>query len=153
MTGPKLTAMILFGALGFLFGFIFSIGLLGGFGALATGLIAAGATCTLIWFADTGKRAFARGFMALGAVFILVPVMALGGWAEQAGNVSLEALTNGTEFTEEQASEFVLTSIFASAGVIFGVVVGLILVLIGGLMHSGKRQVAPPPVPPVPPAG
>jgi len=142
--------MILFGALGFVFAFVFAVGLVGGVGALVTGLVAAAATCALIRFVDpegSSKRAFGRGFMALGAVFILVPVMALGGWAEQAGDASLQALTDGTHFTDEQASAFVLTSILASAGVIFGMVVGLILVLIGGLMQSGKRSVAPPDLP------
>lgn len=150
MTGPRLTAMILFGALAFVFAFLFAVGLVGGLGALITGLVAAGATGALIHFVDpggSGKRAFGRGFMALGAVFILVPVASLGGWAEQAGDVTLQALTDGTRLTEEEASQFVLTSIFASAGVIFGMIIGLILVLIGGLMQSGKRNVAPPPVP------
>ncbi len=145
MSGPKLTAMILFGALALLFGFLFSVGIVGGIGAFLTGLIAAGGTCALIWFADTGKIAFARGFLALGAVFIVVPIVGLGGLGEQVGDAAVQAIGNETSLSEEEFSALAVQSIFASAGLVFGLIVGLILILIGGLMH---RRPAPPPPPP-----
>lgn len=140
MSGPKLTAMILFGALSFVFGFLFTVGLNGAFGALATGAIVAGLTCAFIWFSTTGRHAFARGFLSLGAVFIIVPVAALVGFGEEVAEGTLTAIQNGGSLSEEEASALFLSSIFASAGLVFGIVVGLILVLIGGLMH---RRTAP----------
>ncbi|MBL4627695.1 MAG: hypothetical protein JKY00_06605 [Roseicyclus sp.] len=139
MTGPKLTAMILFGALAFVFGVAFTIGLNSYFGALVTGAIAAALTCTLIWFAQTGTQAFARGFLALGAVFIIVPIAALSGFGGQIAESTVTALETGEGWSEEFTSALFLTSILASAGLVFGIIVGLILVLIGGLMHRPVR--------------
>lgn len=140
MTGPKLTALILFCCLSLLFGVLLSIGIVGGLGSIPIGLLAAGATGALIWFAETGRTAFARGFMALGAVFIVVPVVGLGGLGDQLGNAAIQAVEADNTLSEEEISALALRSIFASAGLVFGVVVGLILVLIGGLMH---RRSAP----------
>ncbi|MEX3017072.1 hypothetical protein [Gymnodinialimonas hymeniacidonis] len=143
MSGPKLTALVLFCALALLFGFILSVGVVGGFGGFLTGVIAAAGTGAFIWFADIGKIAFARGFLALGAVFIVVPIVGLAGLGEQVGDVAVETLTTEQSLTEEQFNQLAITSIFASAGLIFGIVVGLILILIGGLMH--KRPAPPAP--------
>jgi hypothetical protein len=141
MNGPKLTALMLFGAFAFVFAVLFSIGIVGGIGAILTGLLAAAGTGALIWFAETGKIAFARGFLALGAVFIIVPVVALGGLGEQLGDAAVQAIDTETQLTEDEFNTLALQSIFASAGLVFGMIVGLILVLIGGLMH--RRPTAP----------
>lgn len=135
MTGPKLIAMIIFGTLAFLFGVLFTIGLNSAFGAIIGGVIVAALVCVFIWFAATGQQVFARGFLGLGAVFIIVPVAALLGFGEQMADSSLIALQSGEGFSDEEASALFLSSIFASAGIIFGIIVGLLLVLIGGLMH------------------
>ena len=111
------------------------------------GAIVAALVCAFIWFAKTGRQAFARGFLGLGAVFIIVPVAALSGFGEQVTEASLTALQNGEGLTDEEASTLFLSSIFASAGLIFGMIVGLILVLIGGLMHR-PAKVTPPQTPP-----
>lgn len=142
MTGPKLTALILFGALALLFAFLLSVGLVGGFGAVLTGLLAAAGTAALIWYADTGKTAFARGFLALGAVFIVVPIVGLGGLGEQLGDAAVQAVEGEAALTEDEIGALALQSIFASAGLVFGLIVGMILVLIGGLMH--RRPTSPP---------
>lgn len=144
MTGPKLTSLILFGALSFVFGFLFTVGLNGMFGGLATGVIVAGLTCAFIWFAKTGRHAFARGFLGLGAVFIIVPVAALAGFGEQVADGTLAAIQTGSSLTDEEASALFLSSIFASAGLVFGMIVGLVLVLIGGLMHRGPAPTSAP---------
>ncbi|QXT39803.1 hypothetical protein [Gymnodinialimonas ceratoperidinii] len=135
MTGPKLFSMIIFGTLAFFFAFLFSIGLNNAFGSLATATIGAALTCAFIWFARSARHAFARGFLGLGAVFIIVPVAALAGFGEQISNGAMASLQSGTSMTEEETSALVLSSVFASAGLVFGLVVGLILILIGGLMH------------------
>ena len=135
MTGPKLTAMIVFGLLSFVFGILFTIGLNSTFTALMVGAIVAGLTCAFIYFAKLGRHAFARGFLGLGAVFIVIPVLALVGLGEEVATGTLTSLqTNGT-LSEEEASALFLSSIFASAGLVFGMIVGFILVLIGGLVH------------------
>ncbi|GAB5446965.1 hypothetical protein [Gymnodinialimonas sp.] len=140
MTGPKLTALILFGALSFAFGFLFTVGLNGAFGGLMTGVIVAALTCAFIWFANNGRHAFARGFLGLGAVFIIVPIAALAGFGEQVAEGTLTAIQNGSSLTEEEAGALFLSSIFASAGLVFGIIFGLILVLIGGLMHRSPAS-------------
>lgn len=140
MTGSRLTAMILFGTLGGVFGVLFTIGLNSAFAALATGVIVAGMIGAFIWFARSGHHAFARGFLGLGAVFIVVPVAALAGFGEQIADGSIAAIQSGVSMTEAEASALVLSSIFASAGLVFGMVVGLVLILIGGLMH--RRPIA-----------
>jgi hypothetical protein len=142
MSGAKLTAMILFGALAFVFTYLFTVGLTSAATATLSGIVAAAATCALIWFAQTGKHAFARGFLALGAVFICVPVAGLGQWGEEFAASSLQAVETGAGLSDEDYSQFVLTSIFASAGVVLGLVVGAILVLIGALMHRKPRATA-----------
>lgn len=139
MTGPKLTALILFGILSLLFAFLFVIGLTSAMTAMLTGLISAAATCTLIWFAETGKRAFARGFLALGAVFVFVPVAGLGAWGEQIADTALVALESAEGLSDDAASSLAITSILASAGLVFGMVFGAILILIGALMHRAPR--------------
>lgn len=139
MTGPKLTAMILFGCLAFLFTFLFTVGLTSGMTATLAAIVAAAATAVLIRYADTGKRAFARGFMALGAVFIFIPIAAFGAWGEQFANSSAQTLRAGETLSEEVYSELVVTSVFASAGLVMGLFVGAILVLIGALMHRQPR--------------
>lgn len=141
MMGPKRTAMILFGALGGVFGALFAIGLNNAFGALATGVIAAGLTGTFIWFARTGHHAFARGFLGLGAVFIVIPFAVLAGFGAQVAEGSIAAIQSSANVTEEEATALFLSSIFVSAGLVFGIVVGVVLVLIGGLMH--RRPPAP----------
>lgn len=138
MTGPKFTSMIVFGTLSFLSAIMFTIGLNSGFGAVVTGIIVAALVCAFIWFAASGRQAFARGFLGLGAVFIIVPIAALAGFGEQVAEGSLTALQNGESMTEDEASMLIVSSIFASAGLVFGLFVGLILVLIGGLMHKGS---------------
>lgn len=139
LTGPKLTSMIVFGVLTFAFGVLFTIGLNSTFGALMVGAIVAALTCAFIFFANTGRAAFARGFLGLGAVFIVIPVMALVGLGEQVAEGTLTSLqTNGT-LSEEEAASLFLSSIMASAGLVFGMVVGFILLLIGGLMHRQKH--------------
>lgn len=144
MTGPKLTSMIVFGTLSFLFAILFTIGLNSGFGVIMTGLIVTALVCAFIWFAATGRQAFARGFLGLGAVFIIVPIAALAGFGEQLVDTTVTTWEAGGTLTEEEASTLFLSSIFASAGLIFGIIVGLILVLIGGLMHKqAKPDVAP----------
>lgn len=135
MTGPKLTAMIIFGTLAFLFAILFTIGLISGFGAIATGAIVAALTCAFIFYAQTGKHGFARGFLALGAVFIVVPIAALSGLGEQVADASLTIINPDEDLTEDAANALFLSTLFASAGLVFGIIVGLILVLIGGLMH------------------
>lgn len=144
MTGPKLTSMILFGALAFVFGILFTIGLNTTFGAIATGVIVAGATCAFIWFARTGRQAFARGFLSLGAVFIIVPIAALAGFGEQVADSTLTALQSDVGLSEDEAASLFLSSVFASAGLVFGMIIGLILVLIGGLMHRTQKTEAQP---------
>lgn len=143
MTGPKLISMILFGALTWVFGFIFTIGLNGAFSAIMTGTIVATLTCVFIWFAGTSQHAFARGFLGLGAVFIIVPVAALMGFGERLAETSLTALETSVALTEEESSALIVSSLLASAGLIFGIFVGLILVLIGGLMHRRKQPETP----------
>ncbi|MBF9044535.1 hypothetical protein HKCCE4037_14420 [Rhodobacterales bacterium HKCCE4037] len=150
MTGSKLTALIIFGALALLFGFILSVGIVGGFGAFAVGVICAAGTGALIWFADSGKIAVARGFLGLGAVLIVVPIVGFAGLGEQVSDAAVQAIGNEQTLTDEQLGTLAVQSIFASAGFAFGLIVGLILVLIGGLMH---RRPANPPVPPTPPNG
>ena len=135
MTGPKLFSMIIFGTLAFFFAFLFTIGLNSAFGSLATATVCAALTCAFIWFAHSARHAFARGFLGLGAVFIIVPIAALAGFGEQISNGAMASLQTGTSMTEEETSALVLSSVFASAGLIFGLIVGLILILIGGLMH------------------
>lgn len=144
MTGPKLTAMILFGSLSLLFGFTFTVGLNGAFGALATGVIAAGLTCAFIWYASIGRHAFARGFLSLGAVCIIVPVAALVGFGEQVADGTLTTLQDGGSLSEEEAGMLFVSSILASAGLVLGLIVGLILVLIGGLMHRRPAEAPSP---------
>lgn len=139
MTGPKLTSMIVFGALAFLFAILFTIGLNSAFGAIVTGVIVAALTCAFIWFAASGRQTFARGFLSLGAVFIIVPVAALAGFGEQVADTSLVAIQTGGSISEEEASALFLSSIFASAGLVFGIIIGLVLVLIGGLMHRPAK--------------
>lgn len=146
MTGPKLTALILFDALALLFGFLLSVGIVGWFGALLTAMLASAGTGALIWFADTDKTAFARGFLALGAVFIVVPVVGLAGLGEQWGDAAVQAVGTETTLSEEELSALTLRSVFATAGLAFGLLVGMILVLIGGLMH--RRPATPPPLDP-----
>lgn len=158
MTGPKLTAMILFGALSFVFGLLFAGPIVGAFGGLVTAFIVAVGTAALIYFAETGKQAFARGFLALGAVFIVVPVVGLAGLGEQVADVAVQAIEGENAVSEEEFGAIAVTSIFATAGLAFGFIVGLILVLIGGLMHRRPSTAAqlhqpsaatpPPPVPP-----
>ncbi|WP_224816863.1 hypothetical protein [Hasllibacter sp. MH4015] len=148
MSGPKLTAMILFGALALVFGFILSATIVGAFGGFLTGLIAAAGVCALIWFADLEKLAFARGFLGLGAVFIVVPIVGLAGLGEQVSEVAVQALETGESVTEDEFGAIAITSIFASAGLVLGMIIGLILILIGGLMHSRARKSAPPPINP-----
>lgn len=138
MSGPKLTSMIVFGTLSLLFGALFSIGLNGIGTAILVGAIVAGATCAFIWFAQTGRQAFARGFIGLGAVFLIVPVAALSGYGDQIAETSTAVMENGGTFTDEEASMLFLSTIFASAGLLFGMFAGFILVLIGGLMHRNK---------------
>ncbi|UWQ96008.1 hypothetical protein K3728_01830 [Rhodobacteraceae bacterium M385] len=138
MSGPKLTSMIVFGTLSLLFGALFSIGLNGVGTAFVVGVIVAGATCAFIWFAKTGRQAFARGFIGLGAVFLIVPVAALSGYGDQIADTSTAVMANGGAFTDEEASMLFLSTIFASAGLLFGMFAGFILVLIGGLMHRNK---------------
>lgn len=142
MTGSKLTAMIVFGVLSFAFAILFTIGLNSAFGAIVTGFIAAGLTCAFIYFATTGKQGFARGFLALGMVFIIVPIAALAGFGEQVAESSISFLEADGSFSEEETTALVLSSIFASAGLVFGIIVGLILVLIGGLMHRPAKAPA-----------
>lgn len=144
MTGPKLTAMILFGVLSFLFGALFSVGLNGALSAALTGAVVAALTCAFIWFAQTGRHAFARGFLGLGAVFIVVPIAALAGLGELVSDTSIAAWEAGGLLTEQEATDLALSSIFASAGLIFGIVIGLILVLIGGLMHRRTTPATTP---------
>ncbi len=146
MTGPKLTALILFCALSILFGFLLSVGIAGGTVALLVGCLAAAGTGALIWFATTGRIAFARGFLGLGCVLVVVPIITLGGLGEAFTDAAGQAIDPGEVVTDEELSTLALQSIFASAGLVFGLVVGLILILIGGLMH--KRTAAPPPLPP-----
>ncbi len=134
MTGPKLTAMIVFGALSFLFAFLFTIGLNSAFGAIATGAIVAGLACAFIYFAKSIKQGFARGFLALGMVFIIVPIAALAGFGDQLAETVL-TVQDGIRITEDETATLMLQSAFATAGLVFGIIVGLILVLIGGLMH------------------
>lgn len=141
MTGPKLTAMILFGALSFTFGAILSLGLNGALSAVATGAFVAALVCAFIWFAKTGRYAFARGFLGLGAVFIIVPIAAIAGLGELVSETSLTTWETGGVLTEEEASALFVSSIVASAGLVFGIVVGLVLVLIGGLMHRPQKTV------------
>ncbi|WP_341863390.1 hypothetical protein [Gymnodinialimonas sp. 57CJ19] len=138
MTGPKLTSMIVFGTLSLLFGALFSVGLNGVGTAFLVGVIVAGATCAFIWFAKTGRQAFARGFIGLGAVFLIVPVAALSGLGDQLVETSTAVMENGGTFTDEDASMLFLSTLFASAGLLFGMFAGFILVLIGGLMHRNK---------------
>jgi hypothetical protein len=147
MTGPKLTALILFCALAFAFGVLFSIGITGGVGSVLTGVLAAAGTGALIWFAETGKTAFARGFLALGAVFIIVPLVALGGLGEQLGDAAVQAVDTETLLSEDEIGALALRSIFASAGLVFGLIVGMILVLIGGLMHRRPTSTPSPDTP------
>jgi hypothetical protein len=135
MTGPKLFSMIIFGTLTFFFAYLFSIGLNNAFGSLVTAMVCAALTCAFIWFARSARHAFARGFLGLGAVFIIVPVAALAGFGEQISNGAIASLQTGTSLSEEETGALVLSSVFASAGLIFGWIVGLILILIGGLMH------------------
>ncbi|MBY4894488.1 hypothetical protein KUL25_17155 [Rhodobacteraceae bacterium N5(2021)] len=142
MTGPKLISMILFGTLAWMFGFLFTVGLSGASGGLLAGVIVAGLSCTFIWFASCGRHAFARGFLSLGAVFIIVPVAGMVGFGEQVAETSVAALQSGEGLTDEEASALFLSSIMAGAGLIFGIIVGLVLVLIGGLMH---RRTVPTP--------
>lgn len=142
MAGPKLTAMILFGALALVFGFVLSATIVGTFGGALTGLIAAAGTGVLIRFAETGRTAFARGFLALGAIFIVVPVVGLAGLGEQVGEVATQALEGDRSLGEDEFGALALTSIFASVGLVFGMIFGLILILVGGLMH--RRRVPPP---------
>lgn len=145
MTGPKLTALIVFGTLSFVFGALFSIGLSGIISAVVTGAFVAALVCALIWFAKTGRHAFARGFLGLGAVFIIVPLAALIDLGEQIANDALPILQDASALSDQEAailamSEFTVPSIVASAGIVFGMIVGLILVIIGGLMHLKKPQ-------------
>lgn len=142
MTGPQLTSMIVFGTLSFLFAILFTIGLNSTFGAIATGAIVAAMTCAFIYFAQTGKQGFARGFLALGAVFIIVPIAALAGFGEQVTEASLTVLQPDVNLTEDEAAALFLSSIFASAGLVFGIIIGLILVLVGGLMHRPPQAQA-----------
>ncbi len=142
MTGPKFTALILFDSLAILFGFLLSVGIVGWVGAALVGLIASAGTGALIWFAETGRTAFARGFLALGAVFIVVPIVGLGGLGEQLGDAAVQAVEGEAALTEDEFNALALQSIFASAGLVFGLIVGMILVLIGGLMH--RRPTSPP---------
>ena len=145
MTGPKLTAIILFGVLSFAFGALFSLGLNGVLAAIIVGLIMAFGAGVFIYFAKTGRLAFARGFLALGTVCIVVPIAALAGLGEQVANGTLPVLQDTTVLTDHEAvtftmTEFVVPSLVASAGVVFGMLVGLILVIIGGLMHLKGSQ-------------
>lgn len=139
MSGPKLTAMIVFGTLSFLFAILFSLGLNGTFEAVATGIVVTALVCVFIWFAKTRRHAFARGFLGLGAVCIIVPFAALAGFGEQVAEESLTALQTGQILSEDEVSLLMISSIFASAGLVFGLIVGLILVLIGGLMHRPEK--------------
>lgn len=144
MTGPKLIAMILFGVLSFFFALMFSVGLNGMGAALVVGLLMAALTCGFIYFATTGRHAFARGFLGLGAVCIIVPIAALSGFGEQVAEGTLPALQTNGALSEEEASIFVVSSIVASAGVVFGMIIGLIFVVIGGLMHLNSTKTATP---------
>lgn len=139
MSGPKLTATVVFGTLSFVFGGLFTAGLNGVPVAIIVGLLMAAATATFIFFAGTGRHAFARGFLGLGVVFIVVPIAALAGLGQQVADGTLPVLQGTGQLTEDDAAWLFVSSIVASAGLIFGIVVGLLLVLIGGLMHR-KRQ-------------
>ena len=142
MTTHKLFALIIITLLTFAFAWLLSAGVIGIAGGTICGIIVATASAALIYNASTGKRAYARGFLALGATFILVPFVNLFAIGDQVVS-NLPALSNGEQALQD---EIFLASFVASAGLIFGLVIGCILVAIGALMHLKPKTAIPPPL-------
>ena len=65
--------------------------------------------------------------------------MQVSGFGDQISETTLTALETGEGWSEEETGALIFSSILASAGLVFGAVVGAILVLIGGLMHRAPR--------------
>lgn len=137
LTGPKLVAMILFGFLAFAVTFLFSIGLTSGRTASLSGLVTAGLTSAAILLADDNRRAFARGILGLGAVFVLVPLAVVAQWGEDLATGATGGLSDA------ERGEILAISVLFSAGLVFGLVAGGLLLLAGGLLH--RRPARPTP--------
>lgn len=134
MTGQKLTAMMIFGSLSFIFGILFSISLFGVIPSIFVGVFVAVLTAAFIFLAKTNRYAFARGFIGLGVVFLVVPMAAIA-----ALGPSVADGTGRMRLDDNWMTETAIV-VVAFGGLVFGTIIGLVLVLIGGLMHRTPKS-------------
>ncbi|OAN78958.1 hypothetical protein A8B78_00920 [Jannaschia sp. EhC01] len=103
--------------------------------AIASGVALAATAGVFIWFAATNRFAIARGVIALGATAVAAPLAAI----QAATNdflFSAFANENPTPIWLEEFDE-VMALGWTMSGV--GAVIGLILIIVGGVMHRAPR--------------
>ncbi len=100
------------------------------FRAMAAGLVLAAMAGALIWVAGTDRRATARGIIAIGAAALTAPLAGMQAFF----NDFLYSIADETEFAR-RLDTFETDQAMGWSMVGVGVVCGLILMIVGGLMH------------------